>query len=236
MFGKRKSTADTEQQYFFIHIPKTGGTSLRKMLYKVFKQQEIFPNAKDIAANEKRYLRIHPFLQADSKHFSQKILFMGHLNIRALSVFDKRPFVFTLLRDPYEQVCSMLNHLLTLDVRFKKTPPEEILNTVINHNPQTRLFCPFKKRLNQQDLKRAKINLEKLDFVGITKQFEDSVKALWYINGWKKVSFKYENQSKRSYRFDHLNDIILPKIELDIELYAFAVKLFERKFKNIVEN
>ena len=36
---------------FFIHIPKTAGTSMRMMLYDIFEQESILPNQQDIKNN-----------------------------------------------------------------------------------------------------------------------------------------------------------------------------------------
>ena len=40
-----------KQYYFFVHIPKTAGSSFRNMLYRQFEQDVIYPNLKDIKNN-----------------------------------------------------------------------------------------------------------------------------------------------------------------------------------------
>lgn len=226
---------------FFIHLPKTAGTSFRMMLYKKLPQYSIFPNWKDIAQYNGEYPNLEEAKRVlFQKQYTNIRLVNGHYPFALKSLLPDNYQIFIFLREPMSRTISNLVH-------FKKSKPEnenlslrDIFLKYKNHlsNLQTRFLCdasltaPMKfykpGRLDENDLLQAKSHLASCRFVGITEYFEESIKIAEQTIGFKLGASLRKNVSE-SY-----NDLIDPSLkslleenlELDKKLYQYGLKLF----------
>jgi len=234
----RKAEVHFGQYYFFIHIPKTAGSSFRNMLYKQFDQEAIYPNLNDIISNGGSYppLKDTSELVTSGTHPFQ--LLMGHYPFHTGRLLPQKPKYIVFLRDPVKRAVSHLYHLKRVGKEeFRTAPIDEIMEAArwqIN-NLQVRYmsgrnFRPGKLYLNddagKKALAKAKESIDKCDFVGLTEEFNGSIKLLEKMFDWNLGKKLKKNVAPRRHRKvpKDLYEEIKALNELDIELYEYAKK------------
>ena len=227
-----------EQYYFFIHIPKTAGSSFRSMLYKQFPQDVIYPNLKDIRANRGHY----PYLKAAREVLQgerQVQFLMGHYPYAIGKKLPKDPECIVFLRDPMERAISNIYHLQQNNPRFKNISERVIIESAVSqiNNIHVRFLGDWRFRPKKlftaetewgaKAIIRAKRNLDSCAFVGFTEYFEESVAALQQKFNWKLGRILKKNTTSKR-RKSPLSDDLYEKLtalnQLDIELYNYAVE------------
>jgi hypothetical protein len=205
------------ERSFFLHIPKTAGTSLREYIYGHFDRDETFPF--NLMAELERAT---PPVRRDYHYYE------GHFPYDLMRlVIGAEPVTMTMLRDPLEQVLSLFSFLpvnptklpmivfgedvdiaralaLPIDVYFAQ-PIEEI--PTIFRDMQTRLIAskdvlvyapwladtfgitlpPCRPEDLGPNLAEAKRRLDRFAFVGLTERFRESIALLAYTFGWRPV-------------------------------------------------
>lgn len=224
--------------YFFIHIPKTAGTSFRSMLYDLFKPAEVIPNTLDIKSNGGLYPRLLNLLKKkDNESIAKVKLLAGHYVYQPNLYFKKTPKVMVFLRDPIQRAVSRLFHIKRHHPQLKVKSFEEIFESrpLVDFNDVQLRFIigNLKPRLmTREELEIAKKNLESFSFVGITDQFGASIDLLERTMGWQFPNRVIRNVNK-VYKMDELPQSLVEKIkeinQLDQELYEFGVALFEKR-------
>jgi len=183
---RRKSGTNDGKKYFFQHMPKTAGTSFRYQLYRVFSQNEIFPNLADLHANDGRYIRFQKLQDLPPEFFAEKNLLMGHFPwFAGQHLFGEKPYHLLFLRDPIEQVISLFHHIKQLTAPPGSTD-QEVLALIRHHNQQTRFVAGpgIKGPIGQEHIAKARVRLEQADFVGITELYAESIALANKIFDW----------------------------------------------------
>lgn len=90
-----------EQRYYFLHIPKTAGTSFTSYFSKFFKEEQIFPGH--------FWFDIVQSLPFDWEKYQ---FYRGHFGYSLKRFLPKDTFTLTFLRDPIERVISQHHHAL----------------------------------------------------------------------------------------------------------------------------
>lgn len=239
MVKKRKDDAC----WFFIHIPKTAGTSFREMLYQYFSQEEIYPNIERIENNGGRY----PNFRDIKRDFKEKAtvykdikLVAGHYPYKLKkSLPDSNIKCLTFLRNPYDRTVSHLIHFKKRKLDCKKLTLEEIFELKQEQvcNLQIKYFMERKNRksIEEKDIISAKKNLSDCDFVGITETFFESIKSLesLFEISFNQVLAKNVNQKQEliSSISDNFKNKIKLANKLDFEFYEFAKEISTNKNK-----
>lgn len=186
------------RQIFFFHIPKTGGSSIKQQIQPQFCQNKICPyfHQAQIKGNEK---------------WSTWDLFWGHFSLNLRDRLDN-PAVFTFLRDPVERFLSEYHYVRSFRDEIEEQGCVTWAHGLIEPYSRMNLeqICEDEKfvlqRLNLQtlwlagylghekelceaswkDLRlTALLNLKSMEFVGLTDNFEASIRALGAKYQWK---------------------------------------------------
>jgi len=214
----------------FMHIPKTGGTTLNKIFKRSYTENEIYD---------------HVPLEAMSKHFSQlkeddkkgiKAI-SGHHFYGIHDLFSKPYTYFTMMRNPIERVISLYYFLKTYPGYYEENMRNMSFEEYIDWDPQARngqihQICGQNSQLS---LEKAKENLKVFEVVGITEMFNESLLLLKNKFKWANIEYVKENVTKSRPRIGEVSTEIIKKIEknneLDIELFEYIKSDFIRKLK-----
>ncbi|MDA8678384.1 sulfotransferase family 2 domain-containing protein [Luminiphilus sp.] len=244
---------------FFLHIPKTAGTSVTNAL------QAAFPAEHTLSALQMNNVRKYPediFLNAQ--------LLCGHFthNVYGKRLQRQPDFILTFLRDPLQHFISTFFHLkvdptFTYTIRLvgDKALAEEIHAQVSEQSieefleyPHSHLFDNFQTRYlvhglssehggfgDKELLPVAQDLLLNLPFFGITDRFNDSLRLLSNVMGLRKgLRFATVNASRNKpsdYAIsDHALKNIEQRIDIDRNLYQFAQDSFAQRFDEAALN
>jgi len=203
---------------YFLHIPKTAGTTLYFTIDSYFDLDLIFPYR-----FWNKYLKDAPKLKKKILNNNSKLrLFRGHFGYGLTRMLPKNPIFVTVLRDPVQRTISDYKHRIRgNELKYsKKLPLAEFFkddeqsktfeNTQTYHiglNPDilsiTKSLKPreirkfrFREDLpywadeysKKEILKNAKKRLSSFEFVGIAERLEESMFLLYYTFGWRPLS------------------------------------------------
>jgi hypothetical protein len=242
---------------FFMHIPKTGGLSLIKLLDAQFQPSEIFPLHSVASWKE---LETFPPEQLARYRLVRGHFRFGPLDRQIFRYFCQNPLILTMLRDPVSRTISayryvkrderariheevVSQHMTLLD--YVTYPP--FSGRISNVQTQTVLGVvpgsPNRpgdehKLSDEAMLMLAKEKLESFAFFGLTERFEDSVRLMAYTFGWPMVDqVPSENISPHPSSHESIEAealaVIRKKTHLDARLYTFATELFKARLQQM---
>ncbi|MGB1206214.1 MAG: sulfotransferase family 2 domain-containing protein [Chitinophagales bacterium] len=247
-----KNKKHTSPTIFFMHIPKTAGTTLSNIIKREYKESDIgmaYPRKTDMSKFDTLFAE---------KQFK---IVLGHYKF-GFHQLAKDNFVYvTFLRNPVKRTISHYKHFVKQTHRKhlleKYTNLEAFATSPWGSNFQTKYFAGLQEEafLEQQDkaLQMAKQNLKQhIECLGITEKFDESLVLMQPILEWKNINyvrqnvgqgmvskyFKPEKKATAAKFSEQTIAIIKENNQLDIALYNFAVALFEertRKMPNFEE-
>jgi hypothetical protein len=223
-------------------VPKAGGTALAGALANRFAAKDCLTiyyddDPSDDALNAARYVT-------------------GHVSISILDRFERHPYSVTVLRDPIERALSIYSYFRELErpvtnrlglqrneeaLRLAKECSIEdfirVAPELAEHylgNWQARMLGG--KRLDRTDeqLGDALAGLHGCDFVGLAERQDESIDWLTRRLGWAPLTpLPRTNVTRTRLRRDEVSpaamDALLELTSVDRELYAEAVRLYERR-------
>lgn len=197
---------------FFLHIPKTGGVTMRTLLRDVYGPGALCP-----------YTALEDLASASPSQFREYPVVAGEFPFYVSELLTRPLFSFTFLRDPVERTLSVYKHLRR-DVNHPdhaRMAEVADLAEFLAHpalrthvvNAQTRflgchsdlaqqlercrrdaltpeasrpyLKAPIRQAADEVTLRQALVNLEKISFVGATERFAECCRALFNRLGFK---------------------------------------------------
>jgi hypothetical protein len=197
----------SSRRYFFVHVMKTGGTTLAQQLKANFAPEEHYPNrAVDIryegaTVDIRNHLTVANLVGLPEERRDRIRIYTGHWPYVACELLGEDFFTFTILRDPVERTISLLQQYAR-DAPWKNSAKvvadeavalEELyehwlLYEPLIHNHQTKIFSMTRadgpKRYTQvievdeSRLALAKDNLAQIDVVGLTERYDDFLDEL----------------------------------------------------------
>lgn len=216
-----------EARIYFIHIPKTAGTTLRYLLAMQVEAHEIYPYHN----------------QRDAKELIHHALVLGHLPYWLCAKLDpdfEKAFKITVLRDPIERYLSFLR------AKKSKNPRHRNLESVMKerfspHNPYKlglidNALCRFlATRPNLQGeelLSSAKEGLEKMDRILFFDHFtQDVIELFAYLNiPLKESDIPKMNVSNQELVTPQLLEKIRQENLWDIKLYQYAQEKIKKTY------
>jgi len=232
----------TDNVLIHLHIPKTGGVSLTSILSTHFETDEQITQP------------IHTFLELSPTNLAPYRLIAGHFTYNIQDVVSGNPIFVTMLRHPLDRIISFYHYVRSKpknDFYFisSQVSFEEFIdfdNIAINwhvQNQMTAMLCGYDKndqRPTEQDLPLAKARLKQMPFFGLTKFFQESMYLLHYTFNWDhnfEVVHRNATVNRPSTQQipDSLRRRILDDNQLDLQLYTFAVALFRKRYRQMVD-
>ncbi len=210
---------DLESRLYFVHIPKTAGTTLRTLLEMQVSAEEIYPyrNRKTAKA---------PVVQE---------LVSGHLPYWLCKDLDpdfEAAFKVTILRDPVERYLSFLRAKKFQNPEFpnlesvmrERDSPVSKYNSGLIDNAHCRHLAANPLLEGRELLESAKESLRRIDCVIFFDRFADDVAALF-----QRLGISLERQDIPRVNFtqkEPVSEELLKEIRqinlLDLELYQYA--------------
>jgi hypothetical protein len=239
-----------KETVIFVHIPKTGGSTLTEIIDRQYEDPYIFKTKRPPA----QYVQKFQDLSLEKKQAIQ--LIRGHLYFGFHELLPpNQPYHYiTMLREPIERVIShyywalqspkAFNHPV---VNSQKMSLKEFVSSGIQidlNNCLTRYLSGVGEEsvgygeCYPEMLERAKENL-KNEFAcfGFTEKFDETLILFKKSLGWKKSTFyikKNVTQNRPNVEDLAPEDLTLIKQynEMDIELYRYALDLFKELTEN----
>jgi hypothetical protein len=119
-----------DDKYYFLHVTKTAGTSLKRLLIDQFHSSEIFPAETDVQ-----------FANIKVENIPNYRLYMGHHGYRFIEYFiPRRPKMITILRDPIERIISSFYYAIE---------NESEIGSFVQQNCPTRYVSRVVKQLRE---------------------------------------------------------------------------------------
>ena len=234
-----------EPTIIFVHIPRTAGTTLNRILGRTYPQQRTyaFPTT-DIEGS------VVAFRSLPAEERRRFRLLRGHITFGIHDAVP-RPFTYiTLLRDPVDRLVSTYSYILekpehrlherlcSTGMRFEDFVRSGI--TLETDNWQTRAISGVRQNFgccSEAMLSQAKQNIvDCFSVCGITERFDETLVLLRRALAWEWRSLYHTPENATRLRPRRI-DVPRPWVEavehqnpLDLELYAFARRRLERSF------
>lgn len=234
---------------YFLHIPKTAGTSLTRFLDQYYQHQDIFPH--------QSWDKVLENWPVDVSNFK---LARGHFGYCAhhLFGFDNLNYI-TILRNPVERTISQFHHMtvdrdknnwvykfpytsiqpmlyqspwVVSNIQVKYLSFDENVLTIENlNNPDRFIFLENYEPTNMEELfQKACANLDKFFFVGLFEKIAESVDRLCEKMNWERRELKRENVLKNRPAIKNFRKRAISRIEelneWDFKLYDYVKEKF----------
>jgi len=247
-------------KFFYLHIPKTGGSFFNKFLSFQF---DDFIDHIEVKIDFKK--------DDDIKKLNFINCFSGHVSLPlGLNKLDlKNRKIITVFRIPIQQVVSHITFVRELAepsekerfnshnkriqeiaMKLKKTDlssPKEIENLIkwlednkiwLFHDCQTRYLGGGIEHIKPINLNSAIENLKSISYVGITERLKEFMILLAIKENFKLIEYQKENVTKNRYGLDinreDIRKVLQPLIQYDIILYKIAREKFVNMLYNII--
>jgi hypothetical protein len=228
-----------EGSYFFLHIPKTAGTSLRNMLWQMFPEDRIYPNRRVLdpeTGNPNLYYH-SAIYYAPRAALADPLLVAGHFPLVARDILPKPVKTITFLRDPLERALSHLKHV-------QRQRPHQTLMQLLDDRELRTVICTDRmtwffsrkdgeeaiySRLSVPDrarLEMAREGLATVEFIGLTEEFDASIRLCEAMFGLRFPPATRDNVATEvEEALEPVRERLLEDVRLDRELYEFGLQL-----------
>lgn len=240
---------ETRRFKIFIHIQKTGGITLQRLLRSKWN-----PLPTRILKSVKRRFDNHPKLSHFENFKMDDHFYIGH-NCFGIHRFLPQPFEYiTILREPVSRIISLYTYSKNNPTAYyhkyakEKSLEEFALNTPLMEldNGQTRFIAGDEKdifinrtpinRIDHSLLDKALYNINNyFSFVGITECFDESVLMMTKIFDWTSAYHLKLNEGRKPTIREEIPDSLKEKIRernwVDVKLYDCVKKNFNHRLQ-----
>ncbi len=244
-----------DDQLFFLHIPKTAGTTLAGIMENVFNREEIMP-----------YYFTPELIGQDLKTIGSYRYFRGHFPHNLMqAILPRRVVTITMLRKPVERFLSHVDQIkrgdnsaaaieylrgLSLEEMVTNDKASPLLQNFhvrmlagdISLQAENGIVTHLKSHLTIQSeadgLLTAQANLAAYSFVGLTERFQESLFLLTYVFNWRPIlDYPSLNVAEKRTQADGLDWRLLARIQAlnqqDEEIYNQGAALFDVRYQQM---
>lgn len=239
----RKMDACRQPTVIFLHIPKAAGSTLHTIIERQYPSDTIYtidPSRVEESVDEFKSLPV-------SQRRRIRVL-KGHMSFGLHRYLPGPTTYITILRDPVDRIVSHYHfvlrsptHYLHDAVKSKQMTLAEYAQSALSvelDNHQTRMLAGTDANIgvgqcSNEMLELAKKNLrEHFSVVAIAERFDEMLIMLRRLLGWKKLRYVKRNVGGHRLRRNDISDktvrLIREYNKLDVELYDYAVGMFDR--------
>lgn len=221
-----------EDLTIFMHIPKTGGTTLNSIFRNQYDKNQFYDHLFPIDDMRKKYNELDQEAKNNIKAVS------GHYSYGINKIFSKSFTYFTMLRNPVERVISLyyfLKSTPTIYPEMKDMTFTEFIDWSREaKNGQTKQVSGL---WGNPSVEKAKENLRTFRVIGLTERFDESLFLMKKAFGWSDIEYNSLNITKKRPLKSELSQKVISLIEehnqLDFELYRYAQELFEKQINSL---
>lgn len=193
------------QRFFFLHVMKTAGWTLRRQIGANFEPAAVYP-CKDLDPDVFRAnFELARLTSLPESRRAQIRVFSGHFPLMATDLVGGQLTTITILRDPVERTLSLLRQRRAIHKAEEPLSLEEIyedpfLFSALIHDHQAKLFALTQEdrpdsymhelEIDASRLQAAKRNLEQVDVVGTQDRFEELWSELERRFGWRRAPLR----------------------------------------------
>lgn len=221
-----------EDLTIFMHIPKTGGTTLNAIFRNQYDKNQFYDHLFPVDNMRKKYTELNQEAKNNIKAVS------GHYSYGIHEFFSKPFTYFTMLRNPVDRVISQyffLKSTPTIYPEVKDMTFTEFINWAPTaKNGQTKQVSGL---FENPSVEKAKENLRTFKVVGITERFDETLFFMKKAFGWSDIKYTNLNITKKRPLKSEVSQKVISLIEehnqLDFELYRYAQELFEKQINSL---
>jgi hypothetical protein len=228
--------AAAEEAVIFLHVPKTAGTTLNRLIeweYPLFQMYSVDPVFFTWSASHLR--RLPP------RRLKRTLVFKGHMLFGLHEILPQPATYITVLRDPIDRVMSAfyfmrsyMLHPLHWKFRREQWTVEDFVRRLPRDNVQCKILAgaEYNSPCTEEIFEQAKENLFRhFSVVGLSERFEESLALMKLRLGWKLWRYSSFNVTRARPKKADLSqatlDLIAAKNSFDLALYECAANIFQ---------
>jgi hypothetical protein len=238
--GSSPRVGDSHESVIFLHLPKTAGTTLNRLIEWEYPLTEMY--SVDPVLFEWSYARLR---NLPEKRLRKTRIFKGHMLFGLHEVLPQPATYITVLRNPVDRVLSAYYfmrgyklHPLYWKLRRNKWSLEEYVERTTRDNVQCKIIAnaAYHEPCTQEIMERALQHLDRyFSVVGLSERFEESLALMKLRFGWQLKSYSAFNVTRSRPKRQDLPqaslDLIAERNRFDVALYKHATKLFKEAVK-----
>src|SRR5438876_5896706 len=228
--------AAADEAVIFLHVPKTAGTTLNRLIeweYPLFEIYSVDPV----------FFRwsVSHLWQLPARRLEKTRIFKGHMLFGLHKILPQPATYITVLREPVDRVISAFYfmrsyvlHPFYWKLRRENWTLEDFVRRSPRENVQSKIVAgaDYYSPCTDEIVEQAKENLFRhFSVVGLSERFEESLALMKLRFGWKLQRYASFNVTRARPRKHDLSkatlDLMLEQNSFDIGLYDCAAKLIE---------
>lgn len=227
---------DPREAVIFLHLPKTAGTTLNRLIEWEYSLSEMYSIDPVLFKWSARHLR-----KLSPDRLQKTRMFKGHMTFGLHEALPQSATYITVLREPVDRVISAFYfmrsyklHPLYWKLRREAWTLEDFVRRSQRDNVQSKIVAgaDYEAPCTREIADRAQYNLRHhFAVVGLSERFEESLALMKLRFGWKLSSYSSFNVTRSRPKKRDLPpstlDLIHQKNAFDIELYECGQQVFE---------
>lgn len=226
----------------FLHLPKTGGSTIRYILKKMYLPSESF----FINGDKDKEV----FNKMSNANKIKLKLIAGHFGMNFMNMIPLPFSIFTMIRDPVERIVSYYRYVNRTPAHFQYPLLQEENMGLVEYaignyhkdldNAIVRLYCSRDFPIDgcqDSDLESAKFHLKtKVDCFGVTERFDESLQMFKKVLGWAEIPVyvKINVSPEDEIVIDNqIRNSIIEKNIFDYQLYQWVLEEFNNMMRMI---